>query len=185
MFPRPLITLFAVIAFGPWLGFAYGMSGILLAALVTYTSASSFRRTRCADSPARRWIRLPTCYAVAGSRCFAVRIVPAAPFAVEGFVAGNIGIKLRDFLLGTFLGMLPGTLTTTVFGDQIQTALEDPSRINWWLVAGVLLMFVVMILLREAVVREAERKASVALTLSASFASSRGARMNPRTRRRH
>ena len=20
----------------------------------------------------------------------------------------------------------------TVFGDQIQTALEDPSRINWW-----------------------------------------------------
>ena len=78
--------------------------------------------------------------------CFAVRVVPAAPFAVEGFVAGNIGIKLRDFMLGTFLGMLPGTLTTTVFGDQIQTALEDPSRINWWLVAGVVVLFVVMIL---------------------------------------
>ena len=29
MFPRPLITLFAVVAFGPWLGFAYAMSGIL------------------------------------------------------------------------------------------------------------------------------------------------------------
>ena len=37
-------------------------------------------------------------------------------------------------MLGTFLGMLPGTLTTTVFGDQIQTALQDPSRINWGLV---------------------------------------------------
>ena len=31
MFPRPLITLFAVIAFGPLLGFAYAMSGILVA----------------------------------------------------------------------------------------------------------------------------------------------------------
>ena len=36
MFPRPLITLFAVIAFGPVLGFAYAMSGILLASLATY-----------------------------------------------------------------------------------------------------------------------------------------------------
>ncbi len=34
MFPRPLITLFAVVALGPWLGFGYAMSGILIAALV-------------------------------------------------------------------------------------------------------------------------------------------------------
>ena len=36
MFPRPLLTLLMVIAFGPWLGFAYGMAGILIAALATY-----------------------------------------------------------------------------------------------------------------------------------------------------
>jgi hypothetical protein len=36
--------------------------------------------------------------------------------------------------------MLPGTLTATVFGDQIETALKDPSQINWWLVAGVVLL---------------------------------------------
>jgi phospholipase D1/2 len=146
MFPRPLITLFAVIAFGPWLGFVYSMSGILLAALATYVIG----------------VRLPkeTVHRLAGPKMdgiaevlrrrgliasLAVRIVPAAPFAIEGFIAGNIRIKLSDYLLGTFLGMLPGTLTTTVFGDQIQTALEDPSRINWWLVGGVLAMFVVMI----------------------------------------
>ena len=146
MFPRPLITLFAVIAFGPWLGFAYSMTGILLAALVTYyvgvkLPEDTVRRLAgakmdgVADVLRRRGL----------IACLAVRIVPAAPFAVEGFIAGNIGIKVSDFLLGTFLGMLPGTLTTTVFGDQIQTALEDPSKINWWLVAGVLLMFAVMI----------------------------------------
>jgi phospholipase D1/2 len=146
MFPRPLITLFAVIAFGPWLGFTYGMTGILLSALVTYVVG-----VKLPDDTVRRLAgsKMDSLAEVLRRRgliaCFALRVIPAAPFAVEGFIAGNIGIKLRDFVLGTFLGMLPGTLTTTVFGDQIQTALEDPSKINWWLVAGVVVMFAVMI----------------------------------------
>jgi len=146
MFPRPLITLFAVIAFGPWLGFGYGMSGILLAALVTYYVGVKLPNDTVRKLAGPKMDSLAEVLRRRGLiACFAVRIVPAAPFAVEGFVAGDIGIKLRDFMLGTFLGMLPGTLTTTVFGDQIQTALEDPSKINWWLVAAVILMFAVMI----------------------------------------
>jgi hypothetical protein len=51
--------------------------------------------------------------------------------------------------------MLPGTLTTTVFGNQIQTALEDPSRINYWLVGVVVLFFVVLTLVvRRWFIRE-------------------------------
>ena len=146
MFPRPLITLFAVIAFGPWLGFVYSMSGILLAALVTYYVGVKLPNDTVRKLAGPKMDSLAEVLRRRGLlACFAVRIVPAAPFAVEGFIAGDIGIKLRDFMLGTFLGMLPGTLTTTVFGDQIQTALEDPSKINWWLVAGVMLMFAVMI----------------------------------------
>jgi uncharacterized membrane protein YdjX (TVP38/TMEM64 family) len=146
MFPRPLITLFAVIAFGPWLGFVYGMSGILLAALATY-----YMGVRMPDETVQR-LAGPKMDGIADVlrrrglvASLAVRIVPVAPFAIEGFIAGNIRIKLTDYVLGTFLGMLPGTLTTTVFGDQIQTALEDPSRINWWLVGGVVLFFIGLI----------------------------------------
>ncbi len=146
MFPRPLITLFAVIAFGPWLGFTYGMSGILLAALVTYYVGVKLPGDTVRKLAGAKMDELAEVLRRRGLiACLAVRIVPVAPFAVEGFIAGNIRIKLRDFLLGTFLGMLPGTLTTTVFGDQIQTALEDPSKINWWLVGGVVLLFIVMI----------------------------------------
>jgi uncharacterized membrane protein YdjX (TVP38/TMEM64 family) len=72
----------------------------------------------------------------------AVRFVPLAPFAVESVVAGAIRIKVWHFLLGTFIGMLPGTLTATVFGDQIETALRDPERINYWMVAGVVLAMI-------------------------------------------
>jgi uncharacterized membrane protein YdjX (TVP38/TMEM64 family) len=145
MFPRPLISLFAVVAFGPVQGFVYAMGGIMLASLVTYYAgrllpADTVRRLAGAKMDEMTDVlRKRGLVAV-----FAVRIVPVAPFAIEGMVAGRVGIKLWQFMLGTFLGMLPGTLTTTVFGDQIQNALEDPSRINWVLVAGVVVLFIVM-----------------------------------------
>ena len=42
--------------------------------------------------------------------------------------------------------MLPGTLATSIFGHQLKTALEDPARINYWLVAGVALCFLILVL---------------------------------------
>ena len=66
MFPRPLITLFAVIAFGPWLGFVYSMTGILLAALVTYYVGVKLpRRHGAHGSRDRRWTGSRRCFAVA------------------------------------------------------------------------------------------------------------------------
>jgi uncharacterized membrane protein YdjX (TVP38/TMEM64 family) len=73
----------------------------------------------------------------------ALRLVPLAPFFVEGLVAGAIRIKLWHFMVGTFIGMLPGALAATIFGDQLEAALHDPSRINYGVVAGVALVFVV------------------------------------------
>ena len=44
MFPRPLITLAAVIAFGPWLGFLYALVGIVGSSIVTYCVGKRMRR---------------------------------------------------------------------------------------------------------------------------------------------
>jgi phospholipase D1/2 len=77
----------------------------------------------------------------------AVRLVPLAPFAIEGIVAGAVRIRLWPYAFGTFLGMLPGVLATSVFGRQISAALEDPSTVNWLIVSGVLLALVVLTLL--------------------------------------
>ena len=143
MFPRPFITLFAVIAFGPVLGFVYGLVGILSAALVTYFVGRALPRNTVRRIAGDKLDQMTEVLRRRGLLAvFAVRIVPVAPFAVVGIVGGAVRIKLWHFALGTVLGMVPGTLTTSVFGDQLQTALEDPSRINYWLVAGVLLFFV-------------------------------------------
>jgi uncharacterized membrane protein YdjX (TVP38/TMEM64 family) len=148
MFPRPLITLFAVIAFGSVAGFAYSILGILAAALATYFAGRALPAGTVRHIVGDRLNEMTEVLRRRGLlACFAMRIVPAAPFAVEGIAAGAVRIKLWHFSLGTVLGMVPGTLTTSVFGDQIQTALEDPSRINYWLIGGVVVFFVVLILI--------------------------------------
>jgi uncharacterized membrane protein YdjX (TVP38/TMEM64 family) len=145
MFPRPLITLFAVIAFGPVAGFALAMTGILLASLATYYAGRLLPEDTVRRLAGAKIDEMTDVLRKRGiAAVFAVRIVPVAPFAIEGMVAGRIPIRLGHFMVGTFLGMLPGTLTTTVFGDQIQDALEDPSRINWALVGAAVLLFVAL-----------------------------------------
>lgn len=146
MFPRPLITLFAVIAFGAVAGLVYSLLGITAAALVTYFVGQALPRDTVRKLAGSKINEMTSVLRRRGLiAVFAVRIVPVAPFAIEGMVAGAIGIKLWHFALGTVLGMLPGTLTTTVFGDQIKIALVDPSRINYWLVAAVAVFFVLLI----------------------------------------
>jgi uncharacterized membrane protein YdjX (TVP38/TMEM64 family) len=64
-----------------------------------------------------------------------LRLVPIAPFAIEGMVAGAVRLKLWHLVVGTAIGMVPGTLAATIFGDQIETALTG-GPVNWWLVGG-------------------------------------------------
>ena len=146
MFPRPLITLFAVIAFGSTLGFIYGLIGILGAALATYYAGRLMRPQSVRHLVGDKLHEMTDVLRQRGLlACFAMRVVPAAPFVIEGIAAGAVRIKLWHYSLGTILGMTPGTLTTAIFGDQIQAAMEDPSKINWWLIAGVVVFFVVLI----------------------------------------
>jgi phospholipase D1/2 len=146
MFPRPLITLFAVIAFGPWLGFFTSITGIVGAALATYYAGRVLPRRTVRHLAGAKLHEMSDVLRRRGLiAVFAVRIIPVAPFAVEGMIAGAVRIKVWHYVVGTIMGMAPGTLTTTVFGDQFATALEDPSRINYWLVAAVAVLFTVLI----------------------------------------
>jgi uncharacterized membrane protein YdjX (TVP38/TMEM64 family) len=95
MFPRPLITLFAVVAFGPWLGFGYAMSGILISAFVTYLIGMRMDRgtvRRLAGPKLNRIIAVLRRRGIVALT--AARLVLLAPFAIVGVVAGAIRVKL-------------------------------------------------------------------------------------------
>lgn len=141
LFPRPVITLFAVVAFGPWLGFVYAILGIELAAWFSYVAGQRFSRDTVRRVAGRNLNRIIEVMRRRGLIAMtALRLVPLAPFAVEGVVAGAVRIKLWHFLLGTAIGMLPGTLAATILSDQLQAALKDPAEVNFWLIAAALLI---------------------------------------------
>lgn len=145
MFPRPLLTLFTVIAFGPWLGFTYGMVGVVISALAAYYAGRFLKREtvrRIAGDDIEKAGKKVRDHGLVAMT--AMRIVPAAPFAVEGIIAGALRVNLWHYTFGTIFGMTPGMLATSVFGAQLTAALEDPSTINWWIVAAVVLAFVAM-----------------------------------------
>jgi phospholipase D1/2 len=142
MFPRPLITLAGVIAFGAWLGFVYALVGIVFSAAVTYFVGMRMRRDtvrRLAGKSLDKMVEVLKKHGLLAMTL--LRLVPIAPFAVEGIVAGAVRLKLWHVLVGTAIGMLPGSLATTIFGDQLQTALSGTGQINWWLVGGIAALF--------------------------------------------
>jgi phospholipase D1/2 len=140
-FPRPLITLFAVVAFGPWLGFAYTLAGLTIAALATYFAGRLLNPERVG-----RWIgpRLRAAIRVLRRRGLvaitAMRLVPLAPFAVEGVAAGAVRIGLVPFTIGSALGLLPGTLAATVFADQVESIFQGDGEIDYLLVGAAVVL---------------------------------------------
>ncbi len=136
MFPRWLITLMAVAAFGPWAAFAYAQTGVLVAALAGYVTGELVNRDTVRRMAGSRVNKLSAILQRRGLLAVTiVRLVPIAPFMVVNAVMGAMRIKLHHFLIGTVLGMMPGMLATTILGDQMTAALADPTRVNGWLVA--------------------------------------------------
>ena len=143
MFPRWIITMTAVLAFGPWHGFVYGFIGIIIAGVVTFLPGRLVEREtirRIAGrklKPVTQFMERKGLIAVT-----LVRLVPIAPFPIVNLVMGAMRVKLWHFVLGTFLGMLPGMLAATVLSDQLAAALEDPTRVNFWVIAAAVLVLV-------------------------------------------
>lgn len=139
MFPRPLLTIAAVVAFGMWWGFAYSMLGVTISAAAGWYAGRLFDEQRIKRmagprlAPIRRMLKKEGLVAVT-----LVRLLPVAPFTVESVVAGAIRVKLWHLLAGTALGMLPGMLGTTILGDQLAAVFTEGRELNLWIVAGAL-----------------------------------------------
>ena len=131
--------MFAALAFGPWRGFAVSMIGILISALATYAGGRTLPERTVQRLAGRRFAQTTAAIRRRGFvSVLAVSIAPVAPFPIVGMVAGAFRIRLRDYVLGTMLGMTPGTLAMTVFAKQIEVALENPEHINHGIIVGLI-----------------------------------------------
>lgn len=148
LFPRPLVTLVTVITFGTWLGIAYATAGVLSAAAVTYWAGRLLKREtvrRLAGDKIEAAAKPLKEHAVLA--VFAANMVPTPPFAVQNMIAGALRIPLVPFMLGTALSLVPPLAAWTVFGAQINRALEDLSQVSYWGVGAALAALVLFIFL--------------------------------------
>ena len=142
--PLLFLTLVALVAYGPMAGFGCVMAGAMLGAAASYGIGRMLGREVVQRLGGERVNRLSQRLASRGLLAVvAMRMLPVAPFAVVNMVAGASHIRLRDLLLGTLIGISPGTLAMTLFVDQISAALQHPTLLTFVLAGLTILLIVV------------------------------------------
>src|SRR5258708_19596095 len=131
MFPRWLIALMAVAAFGPWGACAYAQTGVLVAALAGYVAGELVDRDTVRHMAGERVNRLSAILQRRGLVAVTlVRLLPGAPFMVVNAVMGAMPIRPSHFLLGPGLGVMPGILAATVLRHQATPPTPRPTPAN-------------------------------------------------------
>lgn len=139
--PVTALVAVTVLVFGPWLGLLYAAGGSLLSAATTYGLGRALGRNVMRRLAGARLNRLSRRLGRRGLiAVVAVRLVPIAPFTIVNMAAGATHIGLLDFLLGTLLGMAPGSIAIALFVDRVAAAVTDPGAGTFAILGGVVLL---------------------------------------------
>ncbi|MHA7836409.1 MAG: VTT domain-containing protein [bacterium] len=161
MVPITVLIVATGLVFGWLKGFSTALAGALLGTALGYALGRVLWRDVVRRLGGKRLNRLSSLLASRGVLSVAtVRLIPIAPFTIVNLVAGSSHVRLRDTLLGTLIGMAPGTLILTAFSDNARSALLDPgwSTLLSVLVIGVVGFWAIRRLRRALEARERERE---------------------------
>jgi phospholipase D1/2 len=130
-FPITLLGLATVLAFGPFIGTFYSVVGSLLAGLVTYAIGRMLGETTVSQLAGRKLEQIREQIKQHGlATSITVHILPVAPFTLVNLLSGACGVGVRDFILGTLIGHLPGVVSIVIFQHQLQRAIRSPDPAN-------------------------------------------------------
>ncbi|OLS96263.1 hypothetical protein BJF90_10770 [Pseudonocardia sp. CNS-004] len=117
--PRTVFTVAAGVLFGGIGGVLLAVAGTALAAAVAFwlvkLLGGRFSR-RHADHRVMAWVRarLDRSSLLA---MVSLRLIPAVPFSAMNYASAVAGVRFTPYLLGTVLGVLPGTIGVVILGD--------------------------------------------------------------------
>lgn len=128
MVPITLLIAVAGVVFGPLYGGLYAAAGVLLSSALGFWLGSWLGHDALRHMLGARINNLSRRFAQRGISAMAViRLLPIAPFTVVNVVAGASHLSMRDYMIGTFLGMGPGVVLTVVFSHNLAEAIRRPS----------------------------------------------------------
>jgi phosphatidylserine/phosphatidylglycerophosphate/cardiolipin synthase-like enzyme/uncharacterized membrane protein YdjX (TVP38/TMEM64 family) len=138
MVPVTLLIGATGIIFSPYFATTYALMGCLSSALIAYGIGSQLRRKNVRRLTGKRLNKISRYLADQGILTIAIlRNLPFAPFTVVNILAGASHIKLRDFIIGTAAGMLPGIIAITFFSKSLLSVIKNPSVFNITLATGI------------------------------------------------
>jgi uncharacterized membrane protein YdjX (TVP38/TMEM64 family) len=59
-----------------------------------------------------------------------LRLIPVFPFFIVNLVPAFLGVGLGTFVIGTFFGIIPGSLVFASLGDGFSAVVEQGGNIN-------------------------------------------------------
>ncbi|ODT97365.1 MAG: hypothetical protein ABS81_30140 [Pseudonocardia sp. SCN 72-86] len=137
--PRTVFTLVAGVLFGWALGLLLTLVATTLAAVIAFAlvRATGGRLVeRYARGRAVNWVRLRLDHhgllAVTS-----LRLIPTVPFAALNYLSGLSAVRFWPYLLGTAVGIVPGTIAIVTLGDAV-TGTPPPGLIVASVVCGLI-----------------------------------------------
>lgn len=158
MFPLTLLITATAVVFAPFVAVALSLIGALLNAVTLYLIGRGLMRQTMTHAFGTYVEKLRRALDRSGIIAVAtIRMVPIAPFTLVNLAAGAIDVRLRDYVLGTLLGVLPGTVALTAFGHQLREILERPTLMNVALLAGAIAAWIALSLGLQRLVARLQR----------------------------
>ena len=136
--PRTVFTVAAGVLFGSISGLLLTITGTALAAATAYglvRLVGGRFAERHADRSAVVWVRsrLETSGLLA---MVSLRLIPALPFAPLNYALALAKARFGPYVLGTVLGVLPGTVSVVVLGDAAVGGNPHPAMFVVSLISG-------------------------------------------------
>ncbi len=141
--PQFVLIAAAVVAFGPWTGFAYSWVGTFVSALVGFLIGRRFG-ARVLDELASEGVRRFTAMVARNGflASLVVRLVPSAPFIVVNMAAGVTGMGIAPFALGTGIGIVPKIALTAFAGAAVVKAVSGGGGHGWLMLVLVAVLWI-------------------------------------------
>jgi len=146
LFPNMVLNSAIILTLGGFFGWACAIAGSLTAASLFFFFGRRFGAGRLDFMKGKRFEKVQKFLRKGGiGAVVGVRMIPIAPYAVVNTAAGSIDLRFRDYLIGTFIAHLPGTLTLAIFGEQLENVIADPSAGNITILLAVVLLGIALI----------------------------------------
>lgn len=142
-----LITL-TILVFGTHEGVVLAILGSVLSGAVTYWCGRLLGRDMVRSLAGNRITMLSRKLGQNGIvSTLLIRLMPVAPFSVVNIIAGATHIRFIDFIVGTFLGMLPGIFAIAGIVDRGSALLTNPDTMTILSSIGLIVVILVGLLL--------------------------------------